>query len=277
MVRKWASRLVTAFLLLLVGFVGYCQVSMVVTMNRDYGVPSVFGYSFLYVATDSMEGDLPDSLPVGTGIVIQDVDPHSIAPGDVITFYYPAIGAPDTHRVHEISEDEDGHLTFYTRGDNLNAQLSNGQWDENYREVVPEEHYIGKVVSHSKAFGTFLTYVSPQVPSEHNHSSWLFPLLVILPLAICAAITIFSTVRQLRKEGKQEKLAIAKAMEEEGIDQSDEAAVLAFEEKWRFKKELREQFEEEKERERKKLLRDMKKKRKSEANQPIIEETEGKQ
>ena len=137
MVRKWASRLVTLFLLLLVGFVGYCQVSMVVTMNKNYGVPSVFGYSFLYVATDSMDGDLPDSLPIGTGIVIQDVDPHSIAPGDVITFYYPAIGAPDTHRVHEIAEDGEGHLTFYTRGDNLNAQLSNGQWDENYREVVP--------------------------------------------------------------------------------------------------------------------------------------------
>ena len=274
MVRKWASRLVTAFLLLLVGFVGYCQVSMVVTMNSNYGVPSVFGYSFLYVATDSMEGDLPDSLPVGTGIVIQDVDPHSIAPGDIITFYYPAIGAPDTHRVHEIEEDEEGNLTFYTRGDNLNAQLSNGQWDENYREVVPEEHYLGKVVSHSKSFGTFLTYVSPQVPSDHNHARWVFPLLVILPLAICAAITIISTVRQLRKEGKEEKEAIAKAMAEEGIDQSDEAKVLAFEEKWRFKKELREQYEREKEKERKKLLKEMKKKEKSEAGAPIIGETE---
>lgn len=277
MVRKWASRLVTLFLLLLVGFVGYCQVSMVVTMNKNYGVPSVFGYSFLYVATDSMDGNLPDSLPVGTGIVIQDVDPHSIAPGDVITFYYPAIGAPDTHRVHEIAEDGEGHLTFYTRGDNLNAQLSNGQWDENYREVVPEEHYIGKVVSHSKAFGTFLTYVSPQVPSEHNHARWLFPLLVILPLAICAAITIASTVRQLRKEKKEEKAALLKAMEEEGIDQTDEAQVLAFEEKWRFKKELREQYAEEKEKERKRLLKDMKRKRKSEADAPIIEVREEKQ
>ena len=253
--RKWLSRLITGFLLLLVLFFGYCQVSMLVSMKKNFGVPSVFGYSFLYVATDSMVGDKPDSLPVGSGIIIEDVPPEEIEVGDVITFYYATLGAPDTHRVTNIIYDDDGQVrTFQTRGDNANAEIASSG------ETFSVDNYIGKMVYHSVSFGTFLTYVSPQVPSEHNHATWLFPLLILTPLAIAAIYTIASTAVQMRKERKQDQAELQDALAKAGIDPDDEAAVLAFEEKWRYKKELKEHYQKEiakaKKKERQKLRKE---------------------
>lgn len=259
--RKWISYTINGLLIALVAFFAYCQISMVASMGSNYGVPSVFGYSFLYVATDSMEGDLPDSLPVGSGIVIKDEGPENVQVGDIITFYYPELGATDTHRVHEIERNQDGTLTFYTRGDNLNAQLSGGSWSEDYREVVPESNYVGTVVYSSLAFGSFLTYVSPQVPSEKSHSSWVFPLLILTPLSIAAVYSIAEMAIKLRKEAKQEKEELEQAKKQSGIDLNDEAAVLAFEEKWHYKKELREDMQKQKEKELRKLRKELRRER----------------
>ena len=252
--RKWLSRLITGFLLLLVLFFGYCQVSMLVSMKKNFGVPSVFGYSFLYVATDSMVGDKPDSLPVGSGIIIEDVPPEEIEVGDVITFYYATLGAPDTHRVTNIIYDDYGQVrTFQTRGDNANAEIASSG------ETFSVDNYIGKMVYHSESFGAFLTYVSPQVPSEHNHATWLFPLLILTPLAIAAVYTIASTAVQMRKERKQDQAELQDALAKAGIDLNDEAAVLAFEEKWRYKKELKEHYQAEIEKAKKKERQKLKK------------------
>ena len=87
--KKLISRIVDVVLGVLLAFMVFVQVSMLVSQSKpeNYGVPSVFGASFLYVATDSMEGDNADSLNQGTGVIIKKDDPMNVKVGDVITFY----------------------------------------------------------------------------------------------------------------------------------------------------------------------------------------------
>jgi hypothetical protein len=85
--KKWISRTIDGVLIAFIVFLVGCQVSIVVTGQKDYGVPSLFGYSFMNVLTDSMVGDNPDSLPTGTGVIMQKVDVSSIKPEDIVTFY----------------------------------------------------------------------------------------------------------------------------------------------------------------------------------------------
>jgi hypothetical protein len=57
-VKKWVDNLITGilggFIVILLG----CEITMMVTEKKS-GIPSVMGYSFLYVQTDSMVGTNP--------------------------------------------------------------------------------------------------------------------------------------------------------------------------------------------------------------------------
>lgn len=262
--KKTISRIIDIVLGVLLAFMVFVQVSMLVSQSKpeNYGVPSVFGTSFLYVATDSMEGDNPDSLNQGTGVIIKKDDPKNVKVGDVITFYYPKLNAPDTHRVVEIGNDKDG-LVFYTRGDNLHAWSCPSEgcpstpW-----ESVPQTYYIGTVVSHSDAFGSFLTYVSPQAAGAAGKSAWLVPVLIIVPLFAMVAISVTESILKYKKEKMVYEEELYKAMDEAGIDRNDEKAMLLFEEKYNLKRELRDEMERAKEIEKKKLRKEMKKEEK---------------
>ncbi len=261
--KKTVSRIIDIILGVILVFMIYVQASMLITQNKpeNYGVPSVFGTSFLYVATDSMEGDNPDSLNTGTGIIIKKDDPKNVKVGDVITFYYPKLGAADTHRVLEITTDDKG-LVFHTRGDNLNAwsckDLSGG-CPETAWETVPESYYIGTVVAHSDAFGSFLTYVSPQAAGAAGKTPWLVPVLIIVPIATIAIITIIQTILNYKKEKKAYETELFEAMDKAGIDRNDEKAMMLFEEKFNLKRELREQINKEKEKEKQKMRKQLEK------------------
>ncbi len=264
--KKIISRIVDIVLGIILVFMIYVQASMLITQNKaeNYGVPSVFGTSFLYVATDSMEGTNPDSLNTGTGIIIKKDDPKNVKVGDVITFYYPTLGAPDTHRVLEITSDDKG-LVFHTRGDNLNAWSCRDLTDgcpETAWETIPEKYYIGTVVAHSDAFGTFLTYVSPQAAAATGKTPWLVPVLIVVPIAAIATITIVQTILNYRKEKKAYEVELFEAADKAGVDRNDEKAMMLFEEKFNLKRELREQIAKEKEKEKKKLRKQLKKEEK---------------
>ena len=78
-------------------------------------VPEVFGYSFLQVATGSME----PTIPTGVLVIMRETDADAINVGDIICFYStdPTIeGMPNTHRVVEI-QDDNGSPLFITQGD----------------------------------------------------------------------------------------------------------------------------------------------------------------
>lgn len=121
MKKKWISNTITAVLGSSILFLLGCQVSMLISERSNYGVPSLFGYSFMTVLTDSMVGEKPDSLPVGTGVVMQHVDPASVETGDVITFYSVELSSRFgydmiiSHRVREILQypsSQDGNAFF---------------------------------------------------------------------------------------------------------------------------------------------------------------------
>ncbi len=98
--------------------------------SRITGHPSLFGYSFLYVETDSMEGDNPDSLFVGDLVICkqQDNNYEDLEIGEVIAYremeqkYDNATGMPvgepyEVVKIHRIIG-FDGDL-FITKGDNV--------------------------------------------------------------------------------------------------------------------------------------------------------------
>ncbi len=247
-VRKVVSYSIDGILGLFIVFLLSVQVQMMVTQRSNHGVPMAFGHSFLYVATDSMAGEKEDSLNVGTGIVIEKVDPASLQSGDVITFYDESIGAPNTHRIQETPQKEGDYYVIHTKGDNTES----ARYSETYTgEYFTSDLLIGKVVSHSDALGTFLSYVSPSASGAASISgkdtSWFFPVAVLTPIAIIATLSIVSTAIDVHKDRKAEQAELATAMAEANVDQGDEAAVMKFTEKWRFKKEYREELEKEKE------------------------------
>ena len=86
-------------------------------INKDE-VPSIGGTMPLIVLTDSMYPDIKS----GDIIICKKLDAEEIEVGDVISFYDPAENGTSvvTHKVVEII-DEDGKLSFRTRGTNNNT------------------------------------------------------------------------------------------------------------------------------------------------------------
>ena len=99
-------------------------------LNADE-VPSIGGVFPMIVLTDSMYPEIES----GDLILCHTIEADEVVVGDVITFYDPMGSGTSvvTHRVLEIQE-EDGLLSFITKGDNNNAED---------QKPVPEEKLIG--------------------------------------------------------------------------------------------------------------------------------------
>ena len=99
-------------------------------INKDE-VPSIGGMLPLIVLTDSMYPEIES----GDLIICNTAEAEDIKVNDVISFFDPAGNGTSivTHRVIEIVE-EDGEISFRTRGDNNNTED---------KELVPEENLVG--------------------------------------------------------------------------------------------------------------------------------------
>ncbi len=77
----------------------------------------------MIVLTDSMVGDKDDSFNGGDLIFVKTVKPEDVKVGDVISFFDPnGNGSTVTsHRVVEVIN-EDGKISFKTKGDNNNTE-----------------------------------------------------------------------------------------------------------------------------------------------------------
>ncbi|MCI2111716.1 MAG: hypothetical protein LKK13_05225 [Bacilli bacterium] len=259
--KKWVDNLLSgilgAFIVILLG----CEITMIAT-ERKNGLPSLFGYSFLYVKTDSMVGDRPDSLLVGDGIVIKRYDPSAVEVGDVITFYdekvssgYVPTHGLVTHRVYDIKTEDDG-LVFYCTGDNASS-------GRNAYNIVTAADYKGTMVAHSLAFGSFL---------EATQETWFMPVTVFVPLGLLAIWEGIDIFRDGRKAEKEEQAQVEAMMAEAGVNPKDEGTRLLFEEKFRYKIELRREAEEAMKKERARYRKELAKARKK-AGSETREET----
>lgn len=112
-VSKILSKVFSFLMAIVLIFAAYLFITVVTTEKGK--VPSVFGYSFLRVATGSME----PTIHTNTLIIMKKTDPADIKVDDIICFYStdPKImNIPNTHRVVEINM-EDGKPVFTTKGD----------------------------------------------------------------------------------------------------------------------------------------------------------------
>ena len=78
--------------------------------------PQIFGYSVMHIVTGSMG----ETIPEGSYILVEVVDPEQIKKDDIICFYSsdPAIyGMPNTHRVVEDPIYTENGIEFVTKGD----------------------------------------------------------------------------------------------------------------------------------------------------------------
>lgn len=269
--KKRLSYTIDVLLVGIILLLGYTQVSMM--LNKKFNVPSAFGVSFLYIVTDSMDdGDNPNSMPAGTGIIIQHVkDPSTLKPstpiykyddegnkvlddngkpiivdwekdGDAVTFFYKKIEYADTHRIIETYLDESGTRWFKTMGDNPKAHKAKTT------ELWSEEYLIGKVTHHSKALGTFLEISSPQIAetisvvTKEKHTAWLFPIVLITPIGALLFTYIGKSIYKAFKEEKERDAKIDLALQESGINLDDEEAVELFRMKESFRLEYREEL-----------------------------------
>ena len=99
-------------------------------VNKDE-VPSIGGVFPMIVLTDSMYPQIAS----GDLIICNTLDPEEVQEGDVISFFDPMGSGTSvvTHRVLEIVE-EDGELSYRTKGDNNNAED---------QVLVPEKNLVG--------------------------------------------------------------------------------------------------------------------------------------
>lgn len=73
---------------------------------------SIGGYTLFNIMTGSME----PTLPIGTLVVGETVDPNEIKEGDIITYKGVTGSTVTTHRVQEVKQGEEG-VEFVTKGD----------------------------------------------------------------------------------------------------------------------------------------------------------------
>ena len=294
-IRKIISYTIDVILLLLIGVFVYAQVSMMTTRDKNYGVPKVFGTSMLCIVTNSMDDGTPNCLAPETGIIISHVDdikslttckPLSYSEsdptrvndydksGDIVTFYLEEKGVPDTHRVIDYIENEDGSFTIRTMGDNpiIRERFTDSDGTSGF-ETWNSKFLIGKVTYVSRGLGQLLIISSPSVAASFNRSAWLFPVGLIAPIVIIASTFMIEEIIKYRKESKRREALINEEMAKAGIDMNDEEAVELFrmkmemkldieEEREEIKAKMRSDIEKEKEKQKKAIRKEYEKNRK---------------
>ncbi|MCR4562544.1 MAG: hypothetical protein K5694_05025 [Bacilli bacterium] len=278
--KKLVSNIITGVLgALIVGLIA-CQVTMFITARNNHNVSSLFGYSFLSVATNSMEGKNeeyryikstdgrelevkkigPWTIPTNYGVIIKKISFADVKVGMSLTFYNEdarilsqqyQVEMPITHRVIEKIEGEENYLICYGDNDEAQTCLTSGcSYPAQANKVLPNE-IMGEVVVASKFMGDAINL---------TRQTWFLPVMVLVPLAIVGFISAFDMIKKAHREQKEEDEEIERQMIAAGVDPNDESKAMLFREKARYKLELKQELEREKEAEKKRLEKELKKK-----------------
>lgn len=140
--RKVWNAISTVILVLVIILVAF------IFINRITGnVPSLFGYTFFHVQTDSM---VPTLQP-GDVIVDKKVPAEEIKKGDIVTFNCltgTMSGKTITHRVVEEPELIRGKYWFQTQGDREGAPLDDKiSYDQIAGKMIGNAQWLGKLYS----------------------------------------------------------------------------------------------------------------------------------
>ncbi len=151
-------------------------------------IPSIFGISPLVVLSGSMSGPFEvDSL-----IVIKDVEAEDLEVGDIIC--YLVSGTAVTHRIIEITTDDEGTLAFVTQGD------ANDSKDSSY---VYAEDIEGQYIWHMEEIGAFVMFM------QTTQGMIIF---IALPIALYLFLD-FILSRRDKKSGDKKREELEKELE----------------------------------------------------------------
>ena len=198
--KKALSRIVTGIFVIASAFLVSCLAQILITSKQNHGVARIYGHSFLYVVTDSMVGNREDSLPVGTGVIVRQVDVASLHAGDIVSFYDARIGAANTHRLDVDPVPRNNGYRLHTMADNVLSQYYSYEG-----ETFTDTELLGLVIGHHDGLGWVLSFVSPaasaakEVAGGGMSMAWLFPLAAFLPIV---GVLSFQIIKLLRK-GKE--------------------------------------------------------------------------
>lgn len=186
-VRKQISRCLTVIILALMVICVVLFFQIVTKQDVSLG-----GIRFYYILTESMS---PTIQPYSI-VVTRKTDPEKLKEGDVISFISrdPEIyGMTNTHRIYEVTQDEEGNLAYITMGDHNPAP-------DAYL-VYPGE-IKGKMMFH-----TFPLRGLTQVLSFVATKTGFF-VVILLPLCIVAAMFMGSFMKEFSRSLEAEKRAL---------------------------------------------------------------------
>lgn len=158
--------------------------------NKDE-VPKIGGYCPLIVLTGSMEPEISD----GDLIIVKQIDGKDVQVKDVIAFFDPESTSNSilTHRVIEVI-DEDGKLSFRTKGDANNTED---------RMAVSEEKLVGIYKSRIPGAGNIAMFMQ---------STAGLVICVILPLILLVGYDLIRR-RRYEKENQKDTAALLAELE----------------------------------------------------------------
>lgn len=102
----------------------------------------------MIILSDSMKPEFES----GDLILCRTTDPEDVKEGDIICFYDPAGNGTTTvtHRVKEVTTDENGDLAWMTKGDSNNIEDT---------LLVPSKNLIGEYRSHIPGLGNVAMFM----------------------------------------------------------------------------------------------------------------------
>lgn len=166
-------------------------------------VPSIGGFSPMIVLTDSMYPEIES----GDLIICHTADAGEIKENDIISFFDPAGNGTSvvTHRVVEIVE-ENGNISFRTRGDNNNTED---------RELVPAKNLVGVYRTRIPGAGNVAMFMQ---------STTGLIICVVLPIVLLVAYDVIRR-RKYDKNKQNENEALIAELEALRAEKAEKVAV----------------------------------------------------
>ena len=111
-------------------------------------MPSIFGFSYAVVTTGSMEPEIK------AGEFVLAHKQNEYKAGDVCS--YKGVSIPVTHRVMEVTRDNDGKITHYITAGDANFNEKN---ELVYDGEISADRFIGKIIFHSRWIGDAIGFI----------------------------------------------------------------------------------------------------------------------
>ena len=195
---KKALNIIKNILVWLVVALAVCMmIFTIVSVNIfDRTDRSLFGYKAFIVLSDSMSATDFDA---GDLALVKEVDPSTLQAGDIISFQSTNeenYGEIVTHKIRELTTDEEGNPGFVTYG------TTTGEDDEN---IVTYDFVLGKYQTRLPGVGKFFQFLKT-TPG--------YIVCIFLPFLLLILVQGVNSIR-LFKRYKQEQLAEIEAQREQ--------------------------------------------------------------